>query len=386
MRALKNGATPRTSVLVVNNAALEQCREGVCVEGPTGRFIEELSRILPDVEVAQGLVRFDETVAPNAFDLSSCAGLRLTRLPWRQKTRAGKIFSYLRALPQVIERVRDARFLYVYLPGHLPLIFALTARLLGRPYGCYLRGEINEPWRSLGLNGARFVLVANEGVQRIALRHCANTALIPPLVDLTESDITAPKAPNPRGPWRALYVGRVEAAKGIQELLQATALVRSNGLDLELDLVGSNLDADFYRREADQAGLTAVRFHGVISDRDRLRDLFNAADFFVLPTHSEGFPRVLLEAMAYGIPILTTFVGGIPSLMEDGVNCLRVPVRDAEGLAKIIERALLDSELRNRIADGSNHTVRHVLSANRPSHAHRVAEESMKQDRLKRSG
>jgi len=180
--------------------------------------------------------------------------------------------------------------------------------------------------------------------------------------------------------------GRVEAAKGIQELLQATALVRSNGLDLELDLVGSNLKADFYRREADQTGLTAVRFHGVISDRDRLRDLFNAADIFVLPTHSEGFPRVLLEAMAFGIPILTTFVGGIPSLMEDGVNCLQVPVRDAEGLAKIIERALLDSELRNRIANGGNQTVRHILSANRPSHARRVAEESMKQDRSKRSG
>ena len=74
MRALKNGATPRARLLVVNNAALEQCKEGVCVEGPTGRFIEELSRLLPGVEVAQGLVRFDDTVAPNAFDLSSCAG------------------------------------------------------------------------------------------------------------------------------------------------------------------------------------------------------------------------------------------------------------------------------------------------------------------------
>lgn len=351
------------------------------MEGPTGRFIEELSRLLPGVEVAQGLVRFEETIAPNAFDLSSCVGLRVTGLPWRQKSRTGKILSYLRAMPWVIQRVRGARALYVYLPGHLPLIFALTARLLRRPYGCYLRGEINEPWRSLGLNGARFVLVANEGVQRIAQRHCANTTLIPPLVDLTESDVTSPKRSNSHGPWRALYVGRIETAKGIQELLQATALVRSNGRDLQLDLVGSNLEPDFFRREADRAGLAAVRFHGVISDRDRLRDLFNAADLFVLPTHREGFPRVLLEAMAFGVPVLTTFVGGIPSLMEDGVNCLRIPVRDAEGLAKVIDRALLDSELRFRIAEGGNQTVRRILGANRPSHAHQVVEELIEQER-----
>jgi glycosyltransferase involved in cell wall biosynthesis len=274
----------------------------------------------------------------------------------------------------VFRRVRGAKALYVYLPGHLPLMFAITARLLGRPYGCYLRGEINEPWRSWGLNGARFILVANEGVQRVAQRHCANTSLIPPLVDLTESDISPPKGPKSQPPWRLLYVGRVEAVKGIRELLRAAGLARARGVDLELDVVGSNLEPDHYRREAERAGLTAVRFHGVISDRDRLRDLFADADLFVLPSYSEGYPRVLLEAMAFGAPVLTTFVGGIPSLMDDGENCLRVPVRDAEGLSQVIERALLDSELRIRIAKGGNETVRRILSSERPSHAHRVAE------------
>jgi glycosyltransferase involved in cell wall biosynthesis len=381
MRALKNGATPRARLLVINNAPLEQCEEGICVEGPTGGFIEELSKLLPGIEVAQGLVRFDSTVAPNPFDLSSCPGLRLAGLPWRQETRIGRILSYLRSLPWVIQRVRGARALYVYLPGHLPLIFAITARLLGRPYGCYLRGEINEPWRSWGLNGARFILVANEGVQRLAQRHCANTTLISPLVDLTESDISPPKQPRSQPPWRLLYVGRIEAVKGIRELLRAAGLARASGVNLELDLVGSNLEPAHYRREAERAGLKAVRFHGVISDRDRLRDLFNAADLFVLPTHSEGFPRVLLEAMAFGIPVLTTFVGGIPSLMDDGVNCLRIPVRDAEGLARVMERALLDSELRFRIAAGGNESVRRILSSERPSHAQRVAEELIEQER-----
>jgi glycosyltransferase involved in cell wall biosynthesis len=109
-----------------------------------------------------------------------------------------------------------------------------------------------------------------------------------------------------------------------------------------------------------------------------LRGLFDATDLFVLPTYREGFPRVLLEAMAFGVPVLTTFVGGIPSLMNDGVNCLRIPVRDAEGLAKVMERALLDSELRFQIASGGIESVRRILHADRPSHAHRVVEELTK--------
>ncbi len=378
MRALNDGATPRTRLLVINNAALERCREGVCVEGPTGRFIAELSRLLPGVEVAQGLVRFDDTVAPNAFDLSSCTGLRVTGLPWRRETRAGKLASYLRALPWVIQRVRNTKFVYVYLPGHLPLIFALAARLLGRPYGCYLRGEIGQPWRSLALGRARFVLVANEGVAQLARRHCANTSLIPPLVDLGERDIATPRRPRSSGPWRILYVGRIEAAKGIRELLRAAGSIERSGLPLELDLVGSNLEADRFRSEAERAGSPLVRFHGVISDRSRLRRLFDAADLFVLPTYSEGFPRVLLEAMAFGVPVLTTFVGGIPSVMRDGENCLEIPVRDADGLAAVIERALSDPELRLRIAEGGSETIRRILGAQRPPHARRVAEELAK--------
>ena len=380
MRALKNGATPRARLLVVNNAPLEQCEEGVCVEGPTGRFIAELSTLLPGVEVAGGLARFDKTVVPNAFDLSSCPGLRLNGLRWNLETRTARIFSYVRSLPWVIQRVRNAKALYVYLPGHLPLLFALTARLLRRPYGCYLRGEIREPWRSLGLNGARFALVANEGVQRIAQRHCANTTLIPPLVDLTESDISPPKPPKSQPPWRILYIGRIEASKGIRELLRAAGLAQASGVNLELDLVGSDLEPDRFQKEADRAGVSAVRFHGVISDRDRLRDLFDAADLFVLPSYSEGFPRVLLEAMAFGIPVLTTFVGGTPSLMNDGENCLRIPVRDAEGLAEVMERALSDSELRFRIATGGSATARRILSADLPSHAQRVYEELIEKE------
>jgi glycosyltransferase involved in cell wall biosynthesis len=83
---------------------------------------------------------------------------------------------------------------------------------------------------------------------------------------------------------------------------------------------------------------------------------------------------VLYEAMSYATPVLTTFVGGIPSLMKDGENCLRIEVKDAAGLAATIEHALSAPELRLRISAGGIATMRRLLAERRKSHAEQVAE------------
>jgi glycosyltransferase involved in cell wall biosynthesis len=88
---------------------------------------------------------------------------------------------------------------------------------------------------------------------------------------------------------------------------------------------------------------------------------------FVLPTHEEGFPRVLYEAMIKSAVIVTTMVGGIPGLMEDGVNCLAIPVGDAPAIADAIERLADDAPLRRRLAEQGLSTVREVLQS-RPPH------------------
>jgi glycosyltransferase involved in cell wall biosynthesis len=199
--------------------------------------------------------------------------------------------------------------------------------------------------------------------------------MVAPMLDLRVSDIVRGRSQRMVGPWRLLFVGRVERLKGIGELLEAASQLCAAGVQVELDIIGWSLEFEHYRGEAKRLGLSAARFHGVVMDRDRLRRFYEQADLLVLPTHTDGFPRVLYEAMAYGLPILTTFVGGIPAVMRDRVNCLEVPLRDATGLAARLQAAIADPELRSRISEGGVRTVSEVLGAGRPTHAQTVADQ-----------
>ena len=110
----------------------------------------------------------------------------------------------------------------------------------------------------------------------------------------------------------------------------------------------------------------AVVFAGQLSD---VWSLYFAADVFVLPSHSEGSPNVLLEAMAAGLPIVATAVGGIAEMVEDNQTALLVPSQDPQALAAAIARVLKDRDLAQRLAAnasslvGSRYTTQNYVKA-----------------------
>jgi glycosyltransferase involved in cell wall biosynthesis len=91
--------------------------------------------------------------------------------------------------------------------------------------------------------------------------------------------------------------------------------------------------------------------------QDRLGELYDRAGVVVLASRMEGLPNVVLEAMAHGKVVIATPVGGIPSLIEDGVTGFLVPVGDAVALRETIKRVLADPELRRRIGDAARARV-----------------------------
>lgn len=337
----------------------------------TGRFLLELAERLPGVRVAGGLADLGESGSLSDLDLGDDPRLSVSAFPWRLDSPLHRLLSYLRALPWVLSETRNADALYVFLPGHLPLLFAWAARALGRPYGAYLRGEIHlDTARTRhALRGARFVIATTPLLAEHAARFCSATEVVTPMLDLRSEDIQSDRAVRESGPWRVLFVGRVERAKGIYELLSAVETLRTQGIPVEMEVAGGGEDLERAKRE----GGDWAHFHGLVSDRSVLAALFREADLFVLPTHHEGFPRVLYEAMVHGVPVLTTFVGGIPSVMRDGENCVQIPVGEPESLAEAIGRALGDPALRRRLIAGGAETMRGILDPGRPSHSAQVA-------------
>lgn len=136
--------------------------------------------------------------------------------------------------------------------------------------------------------------------------------------------------------YRLICVGRLVPAKGQAVLLQALAKLHQQGRRISLTLVGDGPDRPALERLASQEGLEeAVTFTGAVN-QDRIRDLYSEADAFVLPSFAEGIPVVLMEAMAMGLPCISTTITGIPELISSGRDGILVPPSDADKLAEAI--------------------------------------------------
>jgi glycosyltransferase involved in cell wall biosynthesis len=147
------------------------------------------------------------------------------------------------------------------------------------------------------------------------------------------------------GPCRILFLGRMEEKKGLPELLDALSDERLAKLEWSVLVAGAG-DNQAYRRRAAALGLAErVEFHGWAPESEVHRWL-TEADIFVLPSHHEGLSMALLEAMAFGLAVVTTPAGGNADAIVDGISGVFVPVGDRRALASALTRVIADGHLR----------------------------------------
>lgn len=155
-------------------------------------------------------------------------------------------------------------------------------------------------------------------------------------------------------------VGRMEEQKGHAFLLDAFARLRQmpelDGMPLRLLVVGDGrLKAATEQRAAELGIAEACRFPGSIKD---LADVYRSVDVFVMPSLWEGLSLAMLEAMAAGLPMVATDVGGARDVLGDNVRGILVPAGDAAALAQAINGLLVDAERRSAMAGSGSRHVR----------------------------
>lgn len=155
-------------------------------------------------------------------------------------------------------------------------------------------------------------------------------------------------------PFTITTVARLYVTKGLTFLLDTAALVRRTHPNAEFKVYGEGELRGELLAKAENLGLDGKSiFVGAFTDREELNRIMANTDIFLLSSILEGQPLVIVEAMAYGCPIVSTAVGGIPELITDQVNGLLCPPANPECLADKIKTLIDDPALRQRLGNAA---------------------------------
>jgi len=218
------------------------------------------------------------------------------------------------------------------------------------------------------MNAAQFVVTCTEANREHLLNiepnanvRCIYHGLNAEFADLLLDSSNTPEKNNS---LRALGVGRLVPKKGFDVLVDACAILKRRGFHFETAIVGEHGEHEAaLRKQIEAHGLKEqVRLIGPM-EQSRLYTEYQRADIFCLPCRvldngdRDGLPNVLMEAMACGLPVITTPVSGIPEIIKDGQNGALVPPEDAEALANAIQRISADRMLARNLGRAGRLTV-----------------------------
>lgn len=274
--------------------------------------------------------------------------------------KAARVLAGLGRTAQLFLTARP-RIVHVHAASHASFLRKSLVLLLARMSGCKTVFHLH------GGGFRRFALEESGALMRRWIRHTlehssvvialsdswaqflrafapgARVAVVPNAVPLPPSP-----APDSEIAQRILFLGRVEAAKGVFDLLAAGARLAGSHPALRL-VFGGEGDLAALRSRAAALGIAErVECPGWLDGAGRDAELAKAS-VFCLPSHAEGLPMAMLEAMAAAKAVVATRVGGIPEALHDGDNGILVAPRDEAALAAALELLMNDAPLRARL-------------------------------------
>ena len=242
---------------------------------------------------------------------------------------------------------------YLFVPGNISTVYLIFLILFKKEYGLYVRGDFTrnreKKLYEWALSKAKFVITTGNYVTKLCRAFNSNVEPVVPMMNTSMEDLYLEKTISFSGKPKLLFVGRLSVEKGIEELLEAASILRNNEIGFSLDIVGGGEKEWFetaQKKLVEKDMETSVNILGPISDKNKLNQLFKTSDMLVFPSHHEGFPRVVYEAMTFGLPMILTDLRAYKDILEHKKDCTKVGVRDSKGLADSIKELIENENLR----------------------------------------
>ncbi|WP_158650721.1 glycosyltransferase family 4 protein [Acinetobacter indicus] len=352
-------------ILLIDNASLTPVNSALCCEPKTGEFAKELQALGNEVTMYGQIVESENI---HAFNIQE-NGINVVG----HHRRKLKIFNYILLYLLIIPQIFKSDFIYIFYPSAFKYI-SILCFIFNKPYGLYVRGEmgLKNGVSSFIYKKAYKVFTVTDYfttlINSLSKSNIAET--IRPMINLNEKDIMPVNKKNISGIFKVLFLARLEEDKGVKEILYAIYKLKKMDYNLKLILVGDG----GYKKEAmhiiDKLDISDfVELKGAIYDIDKVKNMYLDSNVYILPTYHEGFPRTLYEAMIFGTPIITTFVGGIPYLMRDKFNCVQIKVKSVESIVNALIYSINNHEKMLDYAKNAQTTVKPIINSTRLSHA-----------------
>jgi glycosyltransferase involved in cell wall biosynthesis len=320
-----------------------------------------------------GLWEMEEELDPELAEGIPAYHVRHRSLPLRGLSYPLYLWSAIRAArrlradgfePDVIHaHVYDAGVPAIMIGKRRGIPVVITEQFTGFPRRTLSRAAVRKA-RYAYENAARGLPVSLHLQRAIEAYGIEGRFEVVPNVADTSLFFTAKRELTKGGRRRMIFVGNLEPSqhKGFPTLLEALVQLGKRRSDWSLDVIGEGPERPEYERRTSAADLPApVVFHGA-QQKPKIAEMMRGSDLFVLPSRFDNLPCVVVEALASGLPVVSTTVGGIPEMVYDGAGIL-VPPDDPAALADALDSVLsnLGSYDREKIA--ANARDRYSLEA-----------------------
>jgi hypothetical protein len=294
-------------------------------------------------------------VVPVTFPTGQGAG-RKTRFPlW-----------LLRNLPTLLREAQRADAIHAPIPGDIGTVGMFLALLWRKPLFVRHCGNWLQPktiaenfwqWFMETFAGGRHVMLATGGaahapsVRNADLKWIFSTSL-------TEAEMAGYRhVRRLQDSTRLIIVCRQEKNKGTHLVIESLPLLKEQFPTISLDIVGDGAALPWFRQRAEELGVSdRIYFRGKVN-HDQVMALLQQADLFCYPTMaSEGFPKVVLEALASGLPVVTTRVSVLPQLLGAGGGVL-LPAAKSEAIASAVAGILADPDRYHQLSQSAVETA-----------------------------
>ncbi len=380
---------------IVSRASFIQDGRGTFFHNGDGPYIDELASHFDELKLVTTVLRKGYHAAYNNWPKFTyqftAPNVQVVEIPFTRVANPGilrTVFGWFRSMPSLWQAISASDFVGIFMVGMRSVIAWLFCLLLRKPYWVYIGSDWAgvapnsfrwSGWRRRFLIGA-YIKIAGALERAIArkaaFRLVTGTALLQkhaypdsatyithPLTSLNIESIPGREEKQIGATIQLLAVGNLNVRKGYPYLIQSLPLIRDRGIDLKLTIVGEGLLRPELERLLEELNLRPfVDLVGYVPNGPVLWKYYVSADIFVLSSLNEGLPRVILEAMAHGLPVICTDVSGLSQHFADREQVFFVPAKDPEAIAEAIVTLVQDANLRHTLVQNGLAAAREMMS------------------------